>query len=61
MGYLGRKVHEHKPHPKNLKELRDLVQEEWLKIPASDLEKLVDSMPRRVRSVIKNKGNPTKY
>lgn len=58
---LGRKVHEHKPHPKNLKELRDLVQEEWLKIPASDLEKLVDSMPRRVRSVIKNKGNPTKY
>jgi len=58
---MGRKVHEHKPHPKNLKELGDLVQEEWLKIPASDLETLVDSMPRRVRPVIKNKGNPTKY
>jgi len=58
---LGRKVHEHKPHPKNLTELSNVLQSEWLKISNNDLEKLVNSMPRRVGAVIKNKGYPTEY
>lgn len=58
---LGQRVHRLKPHPKNLRELNDVLKAEWLKIPISDLEKLVNSMPRRVCAVIKNKGNPTEY
>ena len=58
---LGRKVHEHNPHPKNLIELSNVLQSKWLKISSSDLEKLVNSMPCRVSDVIKNKGHPTEY
>ena len=58
---LGRKVHEHEPHPKNLTELGNVLQSEWLKISNNDLEKLVNSMPRRVSAVIKNKGYSTEY
>ena len=59
--HLGRKVHEHKPHPKNRSELVAVLQEEWVKIPESVLENLVNSMPRRVKAVVQNKGNPTMY
>lgn len=59
--HLGRKVHEHKPHPKNRRELITVLEEEWVKIEESVLEKLVNSMPKRVNSVISAKGYPTKY
>ena len=35
--------------------------EEWSNIDTDYLQKLVDSMPRRVQAVIDSKGFPTKY
>ena len=59
--HLGRKVHEHKPHPKNKKEPIEILKEEWSKIENNYLEKLVNSIPCRIEAVIENKGNPTRY
>lgn len=59
--HLGRKLHEHKPIPKNKRELASVLEEEWLKIEESILENLVNSMPRRVKAVINSGGNPTMY
>jgi len=59
--HLGRKVHEHKPRPKNKRELIVVLEEEWLKIENNYLEKLVNSMPCRIEAVIESKGNPTRY
>ena len=49
------------PIQKNRSELVAVLQEEWVKIPESVLENLVNSMPRRVKAVVQNKGNPTMY
>lgn len=58
---LERKVRSHKPRPKNKDELIQVVKQEWNNIDNNTLIKLIESMPRRVEAVIKNKGNPTKY
>lgn len=47
--------------PKNLSELWSRVQTEWSNIPNQHIQNLVESMPKRVRSVIKAKGLWTKY
>src|SRR6266511_3164155 len=58
---LERKVRSHKPRPKNKNELIEVVKQEWNNISNTTLINLVESMPRRVKAVIENKGNPTKY
>ena len=45
----------------NLDQLFDFVKEEWEKLPKDFLQKLVDSMPRRIRAVIRNRGGSTSY
>ena len=47
--------------PKNLNELRDRIKEEWAKISAIDVQKLILSMPESVAAVLKAKGGHTKY
>ena len=42
-------------------ELWERVEKEWEAIPQSVCRALVESMPRRVAAVIKNKGGYTKY
>jgi IS30 family transposase len=42
-------------------ELFNLLKEEWFNTIPVRINRLVDSMPRRVDAVLKNKGNPTKY
>ena len=37
------------------------LQEEWCKIDDSTLENLVNSMPRRIETIIKNNDNLTRY
>ena len=59
--HLGRKIYEHKPHPKNKKELIIILKEKWLEIENDYLKKLVNSMPSRIEVVIESKGNPTRY
>lgn len=47
--------------PTNMAELWLRIQEEWSNIPEETLHKLVESMPKRIQSVKKNKGLWTKY
>jgi len=58
---LERKVQAHKPHPKNVGELMEVLEEEWGKIEPEVLVNLVESMPRRIQAVIDSHGNPTRY
>ena len=60
-GYLKRRLAEYE-HPSNgIHELWERIQEKWEKIPAEECQKLIESMPRRIETVIKAKGGYTKY
>ena len=42
-------------------EIFDIVKKEWDSIPQCEIQKLIDSMERRIKSVISAKGGNTKY
>ena len=46
---------------KNKIELFNMLKEEWFNTSPERINKLIDSVPRRVGAVLKNKGNPTRY
>ncbi len=58
-GILKRKVEKH--HVSNIQQLRDVIMEEWKRMPATNCAALVNSMPRRIKAVLDNNGAPTKY
>ncbi len=58
-GILKRKVEKH--HVSNFQQLRDVIMEEWKRMPATTCAALVNSMPRRIKAVLDNNGAPTKY
>jgi len=47
--------------PRNADELKATVKEAWAFILPQQCNKLITSMPRRIETVIKAKGAPTKY
>lgn len=47
--------------PTNRDTLWQLIQASWNAIPVSVCQNLIDSMPRRCRAVLDNKGSSTKY
>ncbi len=53
-GILKRKVEKH--HVSNIQQLRDIIIEEWKRIPATTCAALVNSMPRRFKAVLDNNG-----
>ncbi len=58
-GILKRKVEKH--HLSNIQQLRDVIMEEWKRMPATSCAALVNSMPRRIKAVLDKNGAPTKY
>ena len=58
---LERKVRMRNPKPKNKSELFVALKEEWYQLEPERLLKLVESMPRRIKAVIKNNGYPIPY
>ena len=47
--------------PTNLQQLRDAVMSIWSKLSEECFPHLVESMPRRIKAVLKAKGGPTFY
>ncbi|GIY68056.1 transposable element Tc1 transposase [Caerostris darwini] len=58
---LHRRIQGCTTRPKSLKELLCLLQAEWKKIPLAVIQRLVESMPRMVHSVIASRGGSTNY
>ncbi len=58
-GILKWKVEER--NVSNIHHLRDVVMEEWKRTPVATCEALVNSMPKRVKAVLENNGDNTKY
>ncbi len=47
--------------PANLQQLRDIILSIWTKISEECFQQLVESMPRRIKVILKAKGGPTRY
>jgi len=58
---LKRRLRKRSTAPKSQDELFFALQQEWAAIPSSYFKKLVESMPRRVQSVMAARGASTKY
>lgn len=59
--FLKKRLASYETAPKNVQELWGRVQTEWGNIPRNLINKLVESMPKRISSVLKAKGLWTKY
>jgi len=49
------------PKPLQKNDLIRAVQEEWVKLDIKEVNRLIESMPRRLQAVIDAKGGSTKY
>ena len=58
---LKRAVHSKNPRPTNLAELTAFLQEEWRNIDVNYVNNLIDSVERRVTSVIQSRGRSIRY
>ncbi len=47
--------------PTNLQQLRDAIISIWTKISEECFQHLIESMPRRIKAVLKAKGGPNRY
>jgi len=56
LGFSQRRLAEHENPPNGIHELWERVEVEWEKIAVRECQKLVESMPKRVRAVLKAKG-----
>ena len=59
--HVKKELHKYPTHPKGVHELWDRVVEVWNGIPAETCQNLIESMPRRIRAVIRAKGGHTEY
>lgn len=56
---LEHRIRQHNITSKNT--LKNVIKEEWTKISAEETFKLVHSMPKRLREILKRKGYPASY
>ena len=59
--HLDRRVRARNPGPSTLPELRQALIEEWNAYPQRKINRLVLSMPRRVRALTRSRGGHTRY
>lgn len=59
-GYMAHKVYE-SGHFETVRELKATINDVWTNLAPSYLQNLIDSMPKRIFEVIKNKGGNTHY
>lgn len=58
---LKRRLNKYPTKATNTLELENRIQQEWYKLTKEDCLKYIDSMPSRIRAVIRSKGGPTRY
>ncbi len=58
---VEREIHIMDVLPTNLQQLRDAIMPMWNKISEECFQHLVESMPWRIKAVLKAKGGPTRY
>ena len=58
--YIKNKLDHYQKKPKNRTQLEERINAEWNKLTADDCCRYIDSMPRRIKDIIKSKGGPTK-
>ncbi len=58
---VEREIHIMDVQPTNLQQLCDAIVSIWTKISEECLQHLVESMPRRIKAVLKTKAGPTRY
>jgi stalled ribosome rescue protein Dom34 len=59
--YLKVKISSYKSHPISIHNLWSIIDEEWNKISQEVCQKLVESMPERIKAVLKSKGGHTRF
>ena len=59
--YLKRRLAEHEDPPNRIHQWWERIQEEWEGIPVEECQKLIKSMPRRIKAVTKAKVGYTKH
>ncbi len=47
--------------PTNLQQLRDVIMSIWTKISEECFQHIIESIPQRIKAVLKAKGGPTEY
>ncbi len=58
---VEQEIHIMDVQPTNLQQLRVAIMSIWTKISEECFQHLVESMPRRIKAVLKAKGGPTRY
>jgi transposase len=59
--FLAKRVRRRQPRPETLNGLRVPLQEEWAQIPQDYIANLIQSMPNRLRDVIRARGGNARY
>lgn len=58
---LKRRVRARQPVAQTIQELKTAIEEEWEMIPQNFIERLINSMPNRMRAVVDAHGGNTRY
>jgi hypothetical protein len=59
--HLKRALQKYPTSPKGVYELWERVEVEWNEVAAETCQNLIESMPRRIKAVIRANGGHTKY
>ena len=59
--FMKRRIRKMSPPPRNVRELKEAIWYTWTTFPQSAIQRLIQSMPRRVRSVNRARGGHTRY